>query len=399
VTNAAAAACPCCGGAGRPYADGCRDRICHVPGVWSYLRCAACGSLWQTPAPAAGDIAAFYPADYPFTRTPARDAFAADGSVRQRLKRLCLSASFGYAAPRASTGTRMATTLLRAMTPFFRHRVGAAVRYVDARPDARLLDVGCGNGGFLMTMRGLGWEVEGIEPDAAAARHAQAAQLPVQVATVDQAQLRPASFDAITLSHVIEHLPDPAAALDRLARALKPGGVLVTLSPNPEGLLANRFRASWFELDCPRHLVIPSRRALHAIGSRSGLQVTTFTSMRLFRWAWPASHAIRTHGHLSRGDRSNWRQHVGAIVSQAAAFLPGKGEEIVCIAVRLASQTIAARASSTRCAVSPRSPSCCFTCASRCGRDGPRSRRRPVTHRSIARWPGSARRWRCSAAR
>ena len=322
---------------GQPYADDCRDRICHVPGVWAYHRCRQCRSLWQVPPPDSADIAAFYPEDYPFTRSPARDALSAEGSWRQRLKRLCLDASYGYADARAAAGGRMAIHVLRLLgrvMPLVKHRAGATVRFLEARPHGRLLDVGCGNGAFLLTMRGLGWQVEGVEPDPAAASQAQAAGLAVQVAMLDDAVLPPASFDAITLSHVIEHLLDPAAALERLGRALKPGGVLVSLSPNPEGLLAGRFRESWFELDCPRHLVIPSRRALQVIAERSGLRARTFTSMRLFRWAWPASHVIRETGHVSRGTRGSWRERAGAAMGHAVSLIPGKGEEIVFVAVK-----------------------------------------------------------------
>jgi SAM-dependent methyltransferase len=322
---------------GQPYAEGCRDRICHVPGSWSYHRCRHCRSLWQVPPPALSDIAAFYPEDYPFTRSPARDALSTGDGWRQRLKRFCLGAYYGYADPRAAAGGRLAVGLLRWLgraTPFLKRRAGATVRFLEARPHGRLLDVGCGNGAFLLTMRGLGWQVEGVEPDPAAATQARAQGLAVQVATLDAAVLPAGTFDAITLSHVIEHLLDPADALERLGRALKPGGVLVSLSPNPEGLLAERFRESWFELDCPRHLVIPSRFALHAIAECCGLRATTFTSMRLFRWVWPASHAIREAGHASRAVRGTWRERAGAAIGHAVALIPGKGEEIVCVAVK-----------------------------------------------------------------
>jgi SAM-dependent methyltransferase len=337
VTVAAPLRCPCCGGPGQLHSSECRDRICHVPGVWSYYRCGQCHSLWQAPPPDAAAIAAFYPEDYPFTRHPARDALAPGGGWRQRLKRLCVAAFYGYAEPNASIGSRAAVRCLRsagAALPFLERRTGASVRYVAARTSGRLLDVGCGNGGFLLTLQRLGWDVEGVEPDPAAARQAQAAGLRVQIATLEEARLPAAAFDAITLSHVIEHLADPAVAIERLARALKPGGVLVSMSPNPGGLLATRFRESWFELDCPRHLVIPSRTALQALAERAGLRVRTFTSMRLFRWAWPASHLIRETGHLSRPAASSWRQRAGAAIGAVVALLPGKGEEIVCIAVK-----------------------------------------------------------------
>ncbi|HEX4117449.1 MAG TPA: class I SAM-dependent methyltransferase [Rhizomicrobium sp.] len=101
-------------------------------------------------------------------------------------------------------------------------------------PDRRrLLDVGCGPGFFLQTALRRGWLAHGIEPSRQAAAHARALG-----ATVTEGFFHSASaaalgrFDAVNLSNVLEHVPDPAH-LVRLAHGLlEPGGVICATVPN-----------------------------------------------------------------------------------------------------------------------------------------------------------------------
>lgn len=98
----------------------------------------------------------------------------------------------------------------------------------------RVLDVGCGRGNFgklLKQTRPV--EVWGIEPVAAAAVVA-ATQLDfvIEGAFTPDANLPPASFDAIFFNDVLEHLLDPAAALRQARTLLGPGGVVIASIPN-----------------------------------------------------------------------------------------------------------------------------------------------------------------------
>jgi SAM-dependent methyltransferase len=135
-----------------------------------------------------------------------------------------------------------------------RYCVSRRLRLVTAAAGAglggRLLDVGCGDGAFLLGARDReGWEVTGTEMNPALAH---AAGLDVRE-TIDETRAR-APFDCITLWHSLEHMRDPRATLKTLSGLLAPGGSLLIAVPDAEGLQARLFGAGWFHLDVPRHL-------------------------------------------------------------------------------------------------------------------------------------------------
>ena len=155
------------------------------------------------------------------------------------------------------------------------HRLNNAIRLreLNGMEPGRLLDVGCGKGRFLAAASAAGWDALGIEYAPASAEAARAAY-GVEVLVGDFLELSvPGGFDAITLWHVLEHLPDPAAAVARAADLVRPGGRVVISVPNIDSLQAHLGGERWFHLDLPRHLFHFSPRSLSALVERAGLQV------------------------------------------------------------------------------------------------------------------------------
>jgi SAM-dependent methyltransferase len=164
-------------------------------------------------------------------------------------------------------------------------------KIAGAAQGRRLLDVGCGDGSFLDSLRGVGWKVAGTEMNAAEAR---SRGIEVHQSLDDLAGAGP--FGCITLWHSLEHLRDPRGALVALARMLAPGGVLVAAVPDAGGLQAKAFGARWFHLDVPRHLYhfdrATLRRALEAAGLQVGSEWHQEFEYDLFGWSQSALNTV-----------------------------------------------------------------------------------------------------------
>lgn len=142
------------------------------------------------------------------------------------------------------------------------------------RAGARLLDVGAAYGyAVAEAVRG-GWSAFGLEVSRAAARRAAVAA-PGRVVVARGASLPfgARSFDAVTLWDVLEHLPDPNAALGEIAQLLRPGGRLA-LSTGDVGSLAARLSgARWHLYTLPEHLFFYTRASLRRLLERHGFAV------------------------------------------------------------------------------------------------------------------------------
>ena len=96
-----------------------------------------------------------------------------------------------------------------------------------------LLDVGCGTGEFVEDARAAGWNAVGIESSRPAAEFAhEQKHLPVHHATLDHVPFPSASFSAVTLLDVLEHLRDPRQELVAVRNLLRPDGIAVVRVPN-----------------------------------------------------------------------------------------------------------------------------------------------------------------------
>lgn len=293
--------CRDCGGGTSLVHEGLLDRHFDSGAVprgaaesWAIRRCVACAMHWLSPRPDEDELAALY-GDY-YTHDAAEPA-----GFEAWLKRAVPAAVLGY-----SSGARGGDRILaRALTSIGPTRVlgeigRASVMWLPA-PEAgkaQLLDVGCGAGLLLARMRSLGWDVAGVEPDE---RGAAAARSRISGASV-YAQIEDApeaSFDAVTLSHVIEHLADPEATLAGCMRALKPGGQLVVSTPNSASSACAEFGASWLHWDPPRHLQIFEVGNLAALLGRVGFdEVQITTSAGSAHFAYYASACIARDGGM-----------------------------------------------------------------------------------------------------
>jgi 2-polyprenyl-3-methyl-5-hydroxy-6-metoxy-1,4-benzoquinol methylase len=117
-----------------------------------------------------------------------------------------------------------------------------------------------------------GWSVRGLELSGPQAEYCRARGLEVDCASFDGSGLPPGSFDAVTASHLIEHLNRPDNFVREAHRLLKRGGHLYITTPNIDGFQARLFGSRWRSAIFD-HLYLFSRRTLAALLEHSGFRV------------------------------------------------------------------------------------------------------------------------------
>ncbi|MRR52170.1 MAG: class I SAM-dependent methyltransferase [Rhodocyclaceae bacterium] len=127
---------------------------------------------------------------------------------------------------------------------------GAVLKQIDLltsqlAPGAAILEIGCGRGLALRELTSRGYAATGIEISPAAAAAARFNGLDVRAADF-MALDDPGTYDAIFLSHVLEHVPDVGPFLDKVAAALKLSGVVVFAQTNWQGLVPRLQRRRWY---------------------------------------------------------------------------------------------------------------------------------------------------------
>lgn len=253
--------CPLCGANERSLAHkDLNDYFFEcAPGRWSLFQCLSCGSAYLDPRPNEQTISLAYSSYYTH-----RSYDVASGALRRfwhALRDDYLQAAFGVRSEHTLWPGRW---LLR-LFPLGRSGIDAALaRNLEPlpHPQARLLDVGCGNGNYLEFARRAGWQVQGVDFDPVAVATARERGLDVFEGTIKVLAGERACYDRITLSHILEHVYDPWDVLADCYRLLKPGGVLWLETPNANSNGHKAFGPYWRGLEPPRHLHIFSRKCV-----------------------------------------------------------------------------------------------------------------------------------------
>jgi SAM-dependent methyltransferase len=318
-------ACPVCGAVEREVLyGGLEDRLFGAPGRWTLHRCSGCGCAYLDPRPDRATIGLAYRSYY----THEAGADGAATGLRARLRNGYLNARHGY---ELAPATRLGAVVGR-LSPVHREQADRRIRHLSRpRAGARLLDVGCGNGAFLRAMRAAGWEVSGIDPDPAAVAAARAAGLDVREGELTAAAYEPGSFDAVTLSQVVEHLRDPAAVLRLCFGLLRPGGVVHVATPNLGSRGHRAYGRAWRGLEPPRHLVLFTADALRRTLRGAGFPEPALKPACTAGWIVPSSLALATGDEPRSGIKLKLRVRQ---LDLLALLAPETAEELVLVAAK-----------------------------------------------------------------
>lgn len=231
-------ACPMgCARDDEPVISG-SDRISGVGGTFQVVRCRSCRLARTNPRPTPETIGQYYPDEYqPYQYTKA----VAEKTHRRSFAR----------------------SVARQLIDFNSDHLPPAER-------GHALELGCASGAYLAHLASMGWSVEGVEPNEAAAAATAARGFRVQTSSVElmTPPLSPPSL--VVAWMVLEHLHDPVGALRRLRQWSAESAWLVASVPNFATLGASAFSHEWYPLQLPAHLFHYEKETLGALLARGG---------------------------------------------------------------------------------------------------------------------------------
>jgi len=216
--------CPVCGCERGSNFFPAPDRFHRRDKYYQLVRCPVCSLVWLHDAPSPEEMSYHYGADYHKAITTAGEI-----SIDKRWQ---------YARKRVR----------------------------ELKQNGVLLDIGCSSGGFLQSVKSADWKLYGVEISPVQAQRAEAISgAQVFVGSILDAPFSASSFDVITGFHVLEHVYQPKAVVEKLWEWLKPEGILYLHVPNIEALDARIFRSYWYGLELPRHLYHFSQASLRRL--------------------------------------------------------------------------------------------------------------------------------------
>lgn len=225
------------------------------------MRCNSCGLIYLNPRPSISEFAKIYPPTY-HAYNFSKKNFGFVYKIRSKLE---------------------ARRLLRHCR--------------NLPDDARILDVGCGDGFHLGLLRKFGkktWSLEGVDIDTHAIEAATRSGLNVQLGVVEEIDLPKESYDLVIMIMTIEHVEKPDEVLRSTYKLLRKGGRLVIVTDNTGSIDFKFFkRRYWGGYHFPRHWNLFNRHSLTKLAEKTGFEIkTSATIISPVNWVYSIHNAL-----------------------------------------------------------------------------------------------------------
>ncbi len=230
--------CPVCNSTQHKAFLACVDHTVSRE-TFSIVQCDSCGFKFTNPRPQETDLGKYYKSEDYVSHSNTKKGFI--NSTYQSVRKYTLLKKLQLISKYFKTG--------------------------------KILDIGCGTGEFLNTCKSAKWQTLGIEPDVDA-RQMAIKNFGLDVREEDELTGLPdASFDVISMWHVLEHVPRLNERVEELKRLIKPNGIIIIAVPNCNSLDAKIYKEEWAAYDVPRHLYHFTPKDIDALFAKQGLKV------------------------------------------------------------------------------------------------------------------------------
>jgi len=166
-------------------------------------------------------------------------------------------------------------------------------------PNKKVLDFGCGAGGFLNKAQQLAGSVDGIELEQRVQQHWHG-----QITIHSSMESSGGEYDLITAFHVVEHLSDPIAILKTLAAKLSKNGRMVVEVPSSEDALLTLYDSSAFQhfTYWSQHLFLFNAETLRHLAKEAGLRILSIQQYQRY----PLSNHLHWLSQGEPGGHQKW---------------------------------------------------------------------------------------------
>ena len=253
--------CVCERGAAKPVGVGCDFEYHTSNDIFVAMRCENCGLVYLNPRPRIEEFETIYPSNYHAFDFSEAD-FGLVYKIRSRLE-----------AKRVLSWCK------------------------GLSDDAKILDVGCGDGFHLNLLKKYGnksWQLEGIDVDKRAAEMAEKSGLKVHIGTVESLNLPKNTYDFAFMIQTIEHVEHPEKVLSAVFEILKQGGKLVVVTDNTDSFDFKLFKNSyWGGYHFPRHWNLFNRKSLTKLAEKCRFEIVDLTTqVSPVNWVYSIHNAL-----------------------------------------------------------------------------------------------------------
>jgi SAM-dependent methyltransferase len=149
---------------------------------------------------------------------------------------------------------------------------GELLRKIGITKSWDILDIGCGSGSWLFSLRELGFtNLYGADPFIGEDINEKSVK--IQKRTIHNLY-NLQKFHLIRSHHSFEHIPDQYETLLKIRELLKPSGFCIIAMPVKTEVIWNRYGVNWVQIDAPRHLVIHTVASFSNLARKAGFDIT-----------------------------------------------------------------------------------------------------------------------------
>lgn len=260
--------CKICESTGRHSTYKVREMMVGLRDSHHYFECSNCGCLQIVDVPK--NIQDYYPSDY-YSYNVVEPITGIVNSIKAKL----IKSRDRFAA----TGKGILGGIMQYIQP---HDKLTSLQYARVNLDSNILDVGCGAGQLLHSMKQAGFKnILGIDPFNTDNIQYKNGLSIIKNSIHELAKNNnhehnfdvQEGWDLIMFNHSYEHVFDQVAVLEKTWELLKPGGICMLRLPTVSSWAWRYYIEDWVQLDAPRHFFLHSSKSVQILAEKTGFSL------------------------------------------------------------------------------------------------------------------------------